>query len=191
MLISLDLLEAHPAEKDAASSADHLVATINLGYRELAVGARLGASGDVVEIQLLLYLHWFDFMLLFVGDANFEGGAPLEEVVFVLAGEAELESALSALPEILEPIYLCRGIALRIWAPAEVFHGFDRLVEREGRALLHEFWVHTKRLKVRFCQESLAAGMMRAEKLTNLTSRNQISGIVSHALPAEEVLTLW
>ena len=50
VLIALDLLEAHPTEKDAASCADHFIAPIYLGYRELAVGARLGASGDVVEI---------------------------------------------------------------------------------------------------------------------------------------------
>ncbi len=138
MLIPLDLLKAHPAEEDAASCADHLVAPIYLGNRELAVGARFGASGDVVQIQLLLNLHGFDFMLLFVGDADFESGAPLEDVVLVLAGEAELESALGALPKILGPIYLGRGVALRDWAPAEVFHGLDSLVERESRELLYQ-----------------------------------------------------
>ena len=191
MLIALDLLEAHPTEKDAASCADHLVAPIYLGYRELAVGARLGASGDIVEIQLFLNLHGFDLMFLFICDANFECGAPLEEVVLVLAGEAELESALSTLPEILGPIYLSRRVALRIWAPAEVFHGFDGLVEGESCEFLYQLWVHTQRLQVEFCQESLAPGMMRAEKLTNFTSCNQICNIVSHTLLAEVVLTLW
>ena len=172
VLIALDLLEAHPTEKDAASCADHFVAPIYLGYRELAVGARLGASGDVVEIQLLFNLHRFDLMLLFVGDANFESGAPLEEVVLVLAGEAELESALSTLPEILGAIYLSRRVALRIRAPAEIFHGLDGLVEGESCAFFYQLWVHTQRLQVEFCQESLAPGMMRAEKLTNVTSCN-------------------
>ena len=50
MLIPLDLFKAHPAEEDAASCADHLVTPIYLGYRELAIGARLCASGDVVQI---------------------------------------------------------------------------------------------------------------------------------------------
>lgn len=190
VFIALDLLEAHPAEKDPASRADHLVAPIYLGYRELAVGARLGAPGDVVEIQLLLNLHGLDLMLLFISDANFESGTPLEEVVLVLTGEAELESALSTLPEILRPVYLCRRVTLRIWAPAEVFHGFDGLVEGESRELPYQLWVHTQRLQVEFCQESLAPGMMRAEKLTNVTSSYQICNIVSHALLAEVVLTL-
>ena len=90
MLIPLNLLEAHPAEEDAASRANHLIASVYLGYRKLAVGARLGAAGDVIEIQLLFNLHGLDFMLLFVGDVNLEGGAALEEMVPVLAGQAEL-----------------------------------------------------------------------------------------------------
>ena len=129
-------------------------------------------------------------MLLFVGDANFECRAPLEEMVLVLAGEAELESALSTLPEILGPVYLCWRVALRIRAPAEIFHGLDGLVEGENCAFLYQLWVHTQRLQVEFCQESLAPGMMRAEKLTNVTSCNQIFNIVCHALLAEVVLTL-
>ena len=129
-------------------------------------------------------------MLLFVGDADFESGASLEEVVLALAGEAELESALGALPEILGPICLCRRVALRYWAPAEVFHRFDGLVEGESSKLLYQLWINTKLLQVDFCQESLAASIMWAEKFTNVTSRDQICNIVCHALLAEVVLAL-
>jgi hypothetical protein len=94
------------------------------------------------------------------------------------------------LPEILGPVYLGRGIALRIWTPAEVFHGLNGLVEGEGSALFYQVWVHTQGLEVEFCQESLAAGMMGAAKLTNVTPSYQICNIVSHALLAEVVLTL-
>ena len=97
---------------------------------------------------------------------------------------------MRALPEILGAVYLGRGIALRIWAPAKVFHGLDGLVEGEGRALLYQLWVHTQRLEVEFCQESLAAGMVRAAKLTDVTPSYQIFNIVTHTLLAEVVLTL-
>ena len=194
MLVTLDLFETHPTEKNAASGTYHFVAAVYFGYGEPAFRTLFSALRYVEQVQLFTDLVQILGFILFrvlsgngIFEPDFHSWALLEHMILFFARQTENEHALSASAKVLVLVDFCHTAALRDGTPPEIFHLLYGLVDRKHSELVNVLLVHSHFPQAVFRQHTLAIHSCRTFQFAYLPAFNKILYVIFETSLAKEV----